>query len=426
MSTPSPVATARTRPSFFTRWASFGRAPRLSGIDVARGLAVFGMIGVHVGVSATFDLADPLTWTTLMSGRSSILFAVVAGVSVGIAAGAGGRPTGEDLRSARLKMVGRAIAVLSLGLALELLGTEIAVILPIYGVLFLLITPFLGMRRRTLVVTAAVLAVVGPTLVGTVNALTSSAGTGGASGAPGVAFLLSGAYPLTVWLPLMLAGLALARCELGAARTAVRLALVGAILAVAGYGIGSAVTGVHNGWAADVAASSLDGAQGSASVGGGSGKGGAASAADPSAVLDPGSVLSSAWGVSPHSGGTFEIIGSGGFAIAVIGVCLLLARWIRVALVPIAAVGSMPLTAYTAHVISFFMLSAPLSLAPDAFAESSNVPLSWLVCIGALLAGCTIWALRWGRGPLERVTAWASRAMNAAPAPRESVVATGA
>lgn len=95
MSTPSPVAPARARPSFFTRWASFGRAPRLSGIDVARGLAVFGMIGVHVGVSATFDLADPLTWTTLVSGRSSILFAVVAGVSVGIAAGAGGSPPGR-------------------------------------------------------------------------------------------------------------------------------------------------------------------------------------------------------------------------------------------------------------------------------------------------------------------------------------------
>ncbi|WP_439902577.1 heparan-alpha-glucosaminide N-acetyltransferase domain-containing protein [Microbacterium azadirachtae] len=425
MSTPSLGALARTRQSFFERWASFGQAPRLSGIDVARGLAVFGMIGVHVGVSASFDLADPLTWTTLVSGRSSILFAVVAGVSVGIAVGAGGRPTGEELRSARLKMVGRAIAVLALGLALELLGTEIAVILPIYGVLFLLITPFLGMRRRTLVVTAAALAVVGPTLVGTVNALTSSAGTGGSPGAPGVAFLLSGAYPLTVWLPLMLAGLALARCELGAVRTAARLALVGAILAVAGYGIGTAVNGVQNGWASDMAASSLD-AQGSASVGGGTGKAGAGSASDPSAAFDPGSVLSSAWGVSPHSGGTFEIIGSGGFAIAVIGVCLLSARWIRVALVPIAAVGSMPLTAYTAHVLSFFVLSAPLSLAPNAFAESSNVPLSWLGCIGVLLVGCTIWALRRGRGPLERVTAWASRAMNAAPAPRERMGATGA
>lgn len=426
MSTPSPGAPARTRTSFFEKWASFGRAPRLSGIDVARGLAIFGMIGVHVGVAATFDPADPLTWTTLVSGRSSILFAVVAGVSVGIAVGAGGRPAGEELRSARLKMVGRAIAVLALGLALELLGTEIAVILPIYGVLFLLITPFLGLRRRTLFLTAAALALVGPTLIGAVDALTSSAGGGGVTGAPGVAFLLSGAYPLTVWLPLMLTGLALARCDLGAARTAARLALVGAILAVAGYGIGTAVNGAQNGWVADMAAFSLAGAEGSSSGGAAAGASGADPAADPSAALDPGSMLSSAWGVSPHSGGTFEIIGSGGFAIAVIGVCLLLARRIRVVLVPIAAVGSMPLTAYTAHVLSFFVLSAPLALAPDAFAESSSAPASWLVCIGVLLVGCTVWALHWGRGPLERVTAWASRAMNASPAPREGVAVTTA
>jgi uncharacterized membrane protein YeiB len=424
MSTPSSGARAGTRPSFFERWAAFGQAPRLSGIDVARGLAIFGMIGVHVGVAAVFDLADPLTWTTLVSGRSSILFAVVAGVSVGIAVGAAGRPTGEDLRSARLKMVGRAIAVLALGLGLELLGTEIAVILPIYGVLFLLITPFLGLRRRTLVITAVALALVGPTLIGTVNALTSSAGIGGVAGAPGVAFPLSGAYPLTVWLPLMLTGLAVARCDLGSARTALRLALVGAILAVAGYGIGTAVNGVQNGWAADMAASSPAGEQGSTSAAAGIRKTGA-EAADPSSMaLDPGTALGNAWGVSPHSGGTFEIIGSGGFAIAVIGVCLLLARRIRLVLVPIAAVGSMPLTAYTAHVLSFFVLSAPLALAPDAFAGSSSVPLPWLVCIVVLLVGCTLWALLCGRGPLERVTAWASRAMNAAPAPRESAAET--
>jgi len=418
MSSPPLGASARTRSSFFEKWASFGQAPRLSGVDVARGLAIFGMIGVHVGVAATFDITNPLTWTTLVSGRSSILFAVVAGVSIGIAVGAGGRPVGEELRSARLKMVGRAIAVLALGLTLELLGTEIAVILPIYGVLFLLITPFIGMRRRTLLITASALAAAGPTFVAAANALTSAAGAGG--GAPGVAFLLTGAYPLTVWLPLMLAGLALARYDLSSARTALRLALVGVLLAAAGYGIGTAVNGPQNGWVSDTASSSLSSAEGSILTGAGPGATGAESGAEPSPAADLGSALNNAWGVSPHSGGTFEIIGSGGLAIAVIGLCLLLARRIRGVLVPIAAVGSMPLTAYTAHVLSFFVLGAPLALAPDAFAESSSVPVSWLICIGVLLAGCTFWALQWGRGPLERVTAWASRAMDGSQAPRAS------
>ncbi len=119
------------------------------GVDVARGIAVFGMIAVHTGITASLDLLDPRTWAALAEGRSSILFAVVAGISVAFAAGGGERPTGEALRSARLRMAGRAIAVLAIGLLLELLGSDIVVILSVYGVLFLLVIPFLGLRRRT-------------------------------------------------------------------------------------------------------------------------------------------------------------------------------------------------------------------------------------------------------------------------------------
>ncbi|MEB4613701.1 heparan-alpha-glucosaminide N-acetyltransferase domain-containing protein, partial [Leucobacter sp. M11] len=124
------------------------------GIDVARGLAVFGMIGVHAGIAVTFDATNPLTWTALVEGRSSILFALVAGISVAFATGMRTRPQGEALRSARLRMAGRALAVLAIGLALELLGSSISVILPIYGLLFLILIPFLGLRRRTLIITA--------------------------------------------------------------------------------------------------------------------------------------------------------------------------------------------------------------------------------------------------------------------------------
>lgn len=425
----------------------YGRAPRIMGVDVARGLAVFGMIGVHVGVTATFDAGNPLTWTALVEGRSSILFAVVAGISVAFATGMRTRPTGEALRSARLRMAGRALAVLAIGLALELLGSSIAVILPIYGLLFLILIPFLGLRRRTLIVTATALALAGPTLIALVRALTL-----GGSGA-GVDFLITGSYPLTVWLPLILAGMAVGRSSLRETRTAVAVTGLGILLAVGGYGVGSAVNGNADSWTSGAALSS-----GSASFSGTtpgdqvdlngktcvtksdavitcfSGKGSMSGSGDMGAGAGSGpylerlgasdlvTSLAGAWGVSPHSGGTFEIIGSGGFALAIVGACLLLARPLRWLLLPVAAVGSMPLTAYSAHVISFAVLISPLALAPSlmSFDGNGSSTAFWLVCIGALLVGCTAWALIRGRGPLERVTAWAARAVDRPPTSPQS------
>ncbi|MGN7860868.1 heparan-alpha-glucosaminide N-acetyltransferase domain-containing protein [Microbacterium sp. 22303] len=411
------------------------------GVDVARGLAVFGMIGVHVGVAATFDAMNPLTWTALVEGRSSILFAVVAGISVAFATGIGTRPQGEALRSARLRMAGRALAVLAIGLALELLGSSIAVILPIYGLLFLILIPFLGLRRRTLLLTATGLALAGPTLIALLRTLAL-----GGSGA-GVDFLITGSYPLTVWLPLILAGMAVGRTSLQETKNAAILTGIGVLLAVSGYGVGNVVNGSADSWTSEAAmskassssaeltpgnqtdredmsctsrtkgliscfsdagggAGSMSGSLGDQDVGG--------TYLDRLGTSDIGTTFASAWGVSPHSGGTFEILGSGGFALAVVGVCVLMARPLRWVLLPLAAVGSMPLTAYSLHVISFAILISPVALAPElvGFDSTPSSIAFWLACLGTLLAGCTAWTLFRGRGPLERITARASRAID--------------
>ncbi|MGY2062520.1 heparan-alpha-glucosaminide N-acetyltransferase domain-containing protein, partial [Nocardia gipuzkoensis] len=61
-------------------------AARLIGVDAARGLALIGMMAVHVLPDATDD-GDP-TWSfTLFGGRASALFAVLAGVSVALLTG---------------------------------------------------------------------------------------------------------------------------------------------------------------------------------------------------------------------------------------------------------------------------------------------------------------------------------------------------
>ena len=421
-SVPAPPAASRRR-SLAERWRSFGRPPRLMGIDVARSLAVFGMIGAHAGIAGAVIAPDGPDLAELVQGRSSILFAVVAGISVALASGAGEPPRGEALRSARLRMAGRALAVLTIGVALELLGSQIAVILPVYGILFLILIPFLGLRRRTLAVKAAILALAGPSAIALVQGLTLTApgdagfGAGFGSGAA-VQFLLSGSYPLTVWLPLMILGLAVGRLPLERTRVAAALLGAGAAAAAVGYGLGDAFNGSVRGWLSDWDLSSSASAAASAS----SGLSGSMPGADGSrpyaqllSELDLGRLVGAAWGVSPHSGGTWEIIGSGGVALAVIGACLLVARPLRAVLVPFAAVGSMPLTAYAAHVVSFALLFSPFALVPGLTgdAEGSGGVVLWLTSVVVLLGACTLWALRRGRGPLESVTAWAARRIDA-------------
>lgn len=402
------------------RWRDFGRPPRLVGIDVARGLAIFGMIGAHVGIVWMVAGPDGPDVAAIVQGRSAILFAVVAGISVALANGREQPPRGEALRSARLRMAGRAIVVLALGVALEMLGTEIAVILPTYGILFLILIPFVGLRRRTLALTAVAIAATGPTLVALLGAVTlSGGGVPRRLGGTAVDFIVSGTYPLSVWLPLVLAGMALGRVCLDRPRVAAVVLGAGVGAAALGYGLGDAFNGTVRGWlsgwgspsssASALSSSALSSPLPGLSSSGGSG---ARGYLERLSEVDLGAALSQAWSVAPHSGGTWEIIGSGGFAFAVIGACLLVARPLGSLLVPLAAVGSMPLTAYTAHVVSFAVLISPLALAPGLASGDGDPAVSawfWIACVVVLLAACTVWALSRGRGPLESVVAGVAR-----------------
>lgn len=61
---------------------------RLAGVDLARGLAVLGMFAAHLlWITDPFDWGTPGTWIALVDGRSSILFATLAGVSIGLVTG---------------------------------------------------------------------------------------------------------------------------------------------------------------------------------------------------------------------------------------------------------------------------------------------------------------------------------------------------
>ncbi|MDT9592037.1 heparan-alpha-glucosaminide N-acetyltransferase domain-containing protein [Nocardioides zeae] len=452
-----------TVPSPLARLRAFGAPPRLLGLDVARAVAVIGMVGAHVGaVRGPFTWSEPSTWTDVVNGRSSILFAVLAGVSVALVTGRSRRPAPSELPGMRLRLVGRGAAIFVVGVVLELLSTGIAVILTLYGLLYVAALPFLRWRRRWLWTAVAFLTLAGPPLL-VVAAILTPGGWFEGDGAT----LVLGTYPLPVWLAFLLAGLAVGRTDLGRVRTGVALLVAGAAVSAAGYGAAAATSAYVDGlwgesesydsWSSsayteldggtevvtvpgedvdlsgmvcDVGAGGVDDGWASCYAEAGTSDDVASGYVEYDAYEEPSyaervrgsqpwAQVQLAWlADEPHSGGTLEILGSGGLAVAVIGLCLLVARPLRWALVPLAALGSMPLTAYAAHVVAVLVVEGP---------DSESLPDddgTWAWMVLGLAVGTTAWALLLGRGPLERLVGRAAAATAAGlpPAPASAPV----
>lgn len=360
-------------------WRTFGRPPRLMGLDVARGLAILGMVGAHIGVGG-----DAQAWSGLVNGHPSILFAVLAGFSIALMTGRMNLPTPEDLPRLRLSFIGRGAVIFAIGLLLELLHTPVAVILTMYGLLYMIAIPFLRWRSRDLLILAAALAVFSPPLLAGLQAVTMVP-TG-----PGLMLTLYGMYPITAWTALMLAGMAVGRMSLTRMRTVIIMLLTGLALEIAGSslrGLPIATTSSDVWLATPASATNSWEDYGPRLM-----------------SLDPGGLMVDAvLAGEAHSGGTVEIVSSGGFAFFVLGLCLLLSRPLRWILLPVAALGSIPMTAYTAHLVSIMAIASP--------GASPYDPALWGWTTVALLIGATAWSMFLGRGPLERLTARAARAM---------------
>ncbi|MBP2327247.1 putative membrane protein YeiB [Kibdelosporangium banguiense] len=369
---------------------------RLAGIDLARGLAVFGMFAAHVGPDpAEGGLIGGLM--QLAHGRASALFATLAGLSLAIMSGRQRPATGLKGRQAAVKIAIRAVILLAFGTALTMTGTSVSVILAYYGVYFLLALPFTRLRAMPLAVIAAVTAIVGPLLSFLVRG--SLARTGWdqliasndpieiLSGEGVLQLLLTGAYPAATWMPFVFAGMALGRIDLQAAATRARLAVMGPVLALIGYGGSWIALHLFGGVDALTSGNSAKFGDMSGIAKGVLEKGAAAKGAV--------STDSPAWLLvsSPHSGTPFEIIGALGVGITVLAAALVLAEKLPRLCRPVTAVGSMSLTAYVGHVIAIGLLGL------DA---QPGEPLPVLL---GFIAGAIVFALVWSRflrrGPLE-------------------------
>src|SRR3954452_2564657 len=203
-------------------------AGRIVGVDVARGLAVLGMFVAHV-------LPDVYT-ENLADGRSSVLFATLAGMSLGLITGCAEPPPPRQRARCTGAVARRARFLILLGLVLWTLDSGIAIILDYYGVFFLVLLPVLFAPRRVLVPLALAFATVGTAVLGV--APVSPQPLVGASRLlwlP-IELFLTGYYPGRLWLGYVLTGLVLARSDLRRRTTQAAMALGGATACAFGYG----------------------------------------------------------------------------------------------------------------------------------------------------------------------------------------------
>ncbi|MFB7893486.1 heparan-alpha-glucosaminide N-acetyltransferase domain-containing protein [Microbacterium sp. NPDC056044] len=350
-----------------TRWERLNGPARIGGVDLARGLAVLGMFAAHLlWITEPFDVLDPGTWIAVVSGRSSILFATLAGVSIGLVTGGASPLTGAAMTTARGRLAVRAGLLWVLGILLIATGVPVFVILPAYALMFLLALPLTALPARALLVLAAVLAVILPFVQVVLDALPFWSSPVGDA----VSLGLGWHYPFTTWIVFVVAGLGVARAGVTRLRVQVRLVIAGTALAALGYGLGATGSGP------EAEASSFFGAL---------------------------------WTARPHSTGLLEVIGSGGFALAVLGLCLLVCRTFVVWVVlPLRAVGAMPLTAYTLQLLVWAAVAAAvLDRVGDLAGFRALLPF-WPLTLGTVVL-CTAWALLVGRGPLETLLDSASR-----------------
>ncbi len=345
-------------------------AGRLVGVDIARGLALLGMMTVHVFiVGPDFEGPGETTQTLLEapSGRAAVLFFILSGVSLSVIAQRGSR-------SAEPAILRRRGAVLLLGGLVLSAGAWSASILEHYGVMFLLAPLFLVRSNKALLGLAALGMIGGPIALlysGPISEwvwnLDQGAGTWVISTA--WSLLVTGTYPLVVWFGFFAFGVRLGRLDLRQTSTAFGLVAAGVVGVLLVWG---AVSGLS---AAGVEPATFDDSSFASE-----GADGDAFAEKEGELIFDSEEEFDAWfeengdkefvewkgdgefadierswsdlaSTEPHSGQIAWAAQSSFIAMAILGLALAAPAAAQRGLRPLAALGSISLTAYLVHTV---------------------------------------------------------------------------
>jgi hypothetical protein len=306
---------------------------------------------------------------------------------------------------------GLLIGLLGLCLGMVVPYSAAAIILPYYGMMFVLAVPFLRLPPALLAATAVVLALTMPILSHVLRDGMAAAAEGNptlptllaAPGATMEALLLTGVFPALPWLAYVVAGMAVGRAALGRRGVMLRIAFAGIGLALLSW-ITSAFLLDRLGGREALAAVAMP----------------SMSRNDFTDLLVWGAAgtlpTDSPWWLAvlaPHTTTPFDLLFTMGVALTVIGLAM---AFVVVAEGPtrgVARLGTMPLSVYTGHLL---LLAVPFLPAEGALAY-----LMHLVLLGGFVVA---WTSRFRRGPLEQALWWVAGAVDrfvGGPAPRRSL-----
>ncbi|NDK30590.1 DUF418 domain-containing protein [Nesterenkonia haasae] len=338
--------------------ATYGQsASRITALDSTRALAIFGMIIVNVGAADSAGL--PALIVSVLHGRAAILFIVLAGIGVTILA------RSLKFTSAPLwpSLAWRAAVLMLLGLVFQQLPTGVNVILMLYAALFVCALVAVRLPSGWLQGTAAAMTVFGPITyivlhsVGDLpegpaslvhNPLDSAA-----------AIVLTGPYPLIVWIAPFLFGMWLGRLDLRSPGVHRMLIIAGAVTA----GVCSLAS-----WALIRILGEPDAEQ-----------------------VGPDHLLLA----SGHSQMPLWVLSAVGTSALIIGTMLILTPRLGRLAYPLVVTGQLALTAYCLHLAAIAVLVRPASENPNR-----GLLLS-AVIIGLIIALCVLWRAFAARGPFE-------------------------
>lgn len=376
--------------------SSSGRA---IGVDVARAVALIGMIAVHVFPEAHDDTGE-MSWAFgVFGGRAAALFAVLAGVSIAfVEKRSRGQLYGRTLAADRAALVVRGLLILLVGLLLGHLAVPIQTIIPYFGVLFLLAVPFYGRSSRFLLISAAFFAILGPVFRHLLNGNIPEQPDPEAdytlftAAEQPVLFivdmLLTGFYPAILWMVYLCVGMVIGRQVLTSRKLGLALVGWGAALAIATWLLSKVLLGPAGGMQRLVEATPSLTREEIADL----------LAYGPELVLMPDTTWWWLAAVTPYSDTPLNVLHNLGAAVAALGLALLLTHSGGKVFSPFAAIGAMTLTLYSAHCIILML---------DILDVERPLVSLWIQIISFMLFAL-VWRSSIGRGPLETIISDAS------------------
>lgn len=389
---------------------------RALGVDVARAVALIGMVSVHVFPDQNVD--GTMSWPfAVFGGRAAALFAVLAGVSIAfVEKRSRGQLYGRTLAADRAALVVRGLLILLMGLLLGHLDTPLETIIPYFGILFILVVPFYGRSSRFLLIATPIFAILGPVLRHLLNGHVPeqvdpeadyTLMTAAQQPVPFVFdMLVTGFYPTLLWMAYLCVGMVIGRQVLTSRKVALRFVGWGGALAIATWVLSKILLGPAGGMQRLIEATpSLTTADIVDQLTYG-----------PESVMMPNTTWWWLAAVSPYSDTPLNVLHNLGSVVAALGVILLITWSGGKVFSPFAAIGAMTLTLYSAHCVVLML---------EVLDEERPVVSLWVHVISFMLFAM-LWRSAIGRGPLEVIISDASewvrkrvRAPRASPRPAE-------